>query len=74
MLYLCLLSRDSLYQLSLLLEICIADQFRVVHLDHLQFLSRSELLLEQCLSFPSMDLFDLIDLSHKLLFTLLGLL
>lgn len=73
MLYLGLLRSYCLNELSLLLEIGVADQLRMVHLDHLELLSRCEFLLHQSVSLPCMRQLDLRYLSHEPFFILSGL-
>lgn len=70
MLYLCLLRSNCLDELSLLLKIGVADQFRMVHFDHLELLCRCEFLLHQSVSLPRMRQLDLRYLSHEPFFIL----
>ena len=64
MLYLSLQGCNCLYKLPLLLEIGVADQLRVVKLDHLKLLSRCKLLLCQIFTLLDVGSFDFIDLAE----------
>lgn len=62
--------RYSLYKLALFIEIGIADQLWVIHLDHLKFLCCGEFLLNEIFTFACMRQPNVIYLGHKTLFTL----
>ena len=72
-LYLSLLSSDGFYQFSLILKVGVAYQLRVIHLDHLQFLSCGEFLLDESVTLSCMCLLNLIDLTHEPFLILCGL-
>ena len=68
------LTGDGLHKLTLLFKVGVSDQLGVVHLDHLQLLASSMLLLCKRLPFASVSVFNLLNLQKEALFTFSGLL
>ena len=69
-----LLSCDGLDELPLILKVRIANQLRMVHLDHLKLLCCGKLLLNKRVTLPRMGLLYFVYLSHKSLFIFCSLL